>query len=119
MNLVNMISSLHTEKKAILKMAIDRKHLSAFLKYLEEFKGDFFKVKLTMVISPAFFEFDETEGKRVYLKIKTLKAIQETLAHHPYHLRELKDFVDYNGTLDMTEGDMKQLKKIGIHTEIV
>ena len=57
MNFVNMISSLNKDDKAVLKMAIDRKHLSAFLKYLEEFKVDFFKVKAVSFPS-IFYEFD-------------------------------------------------------------
>ena len=119
MSLVNMISSLNKDDKAILKMAIDRKHLSAFMEHIQAFKGAFLKVKLVVVVSTDFFEFDETEGKRVYLKIKTMKAIKDNAKDNTYSLRELKEFTEYTGALYMTEGDMKRIEALGMCCEIV
>ena len=119
MNLVNMISSLNKDDKAILKMAIDRKHLSAFLKYLEEFKVDFFKVKAVSFPS-IFYEFDENTGKNEFKKIKTMKCIRD-ISSNPLKcgLKELNDFVEMNGILEMIESDIQVLKDIGFVLEIV
>lgn len=117
MNLVNLISSLHKDDKAILKMAIDRKHLSAFLKYLEDFKGDLINVKLTLIISPLFFEKDENTGERVFNKIKAMKAVKDLTGIA--HIGRLKDFIEGNGTIDVYEKEMKALEQIGIGVEIV
>lgn len=118
MNLVNLISSVHKDDKAILKMAIDRKHLSAFLKYLEEFNGAFLKVKAVSFPS-TFYEFDENTGKNEFKKVKTMKAIRDSTYHVEYDLGKFKDFVEMNGTLGMIESDIQRLKDIGIKVEIV
>lgn len=119
MNLVNLIFSLHKDDKAILKMAIDRKHLSAFLKYLEDFQGAFMKVKAVSFPSN-FYNFDENTGKNEFMKIKTMKCVRD-ISSNPLKcgLRELKDFVEMNGTLEMIEADIQTLKDIGFVLEIV
>ncbi len=119
MNLVNIASSLNSGNKAVLKIFIDRKHLSAFLQYLEEFKGGFLKVKLVSVNSPRFYEFDENEGKQVFRKITAIRHIKDRATDNSYSILQLKDFVEYNGTLDMTVGDMKKLEDLGFVLEEV
>ena len=120
MNLVNLISSLHKDDKAILKMAIDRKHLSAFLKYLEDFQGD-------IEMKTCYFR-EVTNGNLMYLpatglhemdKIKTIKKIRECMEHLPttysiQGLRLLKDFVEKNGSLKLDERAIKNFKEAGI-----
>ena len=118
MNLIRMISSLNKEDKAIIKLSIDRKHLSAFMKYMQDFKGDFIKVKVTNVNSPCFYGFDEFEGGTVFLKIKTMAAVKDILNRHP-GLKELKEFVEGTGILEMYQHEIDALNQIGIGTEIV
>ena len=118
MNLVNLISSVHKDDKAILKMAIDRKHLSAFLKYLEEFNGAFLKVKAVSFPS-TFYEFDENTGNVEFMKMKAIRDIKNTIPNLSATLSEAKDFVEMNGSLEMLESDIQRLKDIGIKVEIV
>lgn len=119
MSLVNMISSLNKDDNAILKMAIDRKHLSAFLKHLEEFKGAFMKVKLISIVGSMFYEFSEEEGKQVFRKIHAIIAIKRDAKDNDYSLMEVRNFVEKNGTLNMTVGDMKKLEDLGFVLEEV
>lgn len=118
MNLVNLISSLHKDDKVILKMAIDRKHLSAFMKYLEDFKGAFLKVK-AVSFHANFYEFDENTGKLEFMKMKAIRDIKNTIPSLSATLSEAKDFVEMNGILEILESDIQRLKEIGIKVEIV
>lgn len=117
MNHIRLISSLHKDENVILKMAIGREHLSAFLKYLEDFKGGFFKVKLND-LSCVFYE-EEENGETRYLKIKVMRYIRDACSSIKYDLKSLKDFVEHCGTLEMSGEDMKALEKIGIHVSKV
>lgn len=117
MNLIRMISSLNKKDKAIIKLSVERKHLSAFMKHMQDFKGDFIKVKVTNVNSPCFYGFDEFEGENVFLKIKAMAAVKQICNNAP--LINLKEFVEGTGILEMHQHEIDDLNQIGIGTEIV